>query len=223
MNIRRNLFLILLLLLVISVSVMILAVRPKLVGGELYNADFKNGFDLYIEERYSQLINSSGGPMETPHSIWLVSDEHLKSEILGLCKEIKSYREFKVVNDVMLGAVPRFSFFPEIYLDTGSFCYKIVILNWDNYSGSAWAYFPIRQELFNEPVLRVYRLDLSLKPESDDSYYFAKDYFGPDSINSKGGRGWYSTISQEHLDELLALASSIGDVNAEIVWTSESD
>lgn len=108
-------------------------------------------------------------------------------------------------------------------MDTGLFCYSIEILNWDNYSGSAWAYFPIRQELFNEPVLHVCRLDLSLKPESEASYYYAKDYSGPDSINIKGGSGWYSTISQEHLDELLALASSTSAVNAEIVWTSEGD
>lgn len=200
-----------------------LVVRPKPEGGELYDADFKNGFDLYIEESYSQLIDSSGGPMETPHSIWLVSDVHLKSEILRLCREIEHYRELEVVNDIMLAGTPRLEYFPRIYLDTGSFCYSIEILNWNNYSGSAWAYFPIRQELFNEPVLHVCRLDLLLKPESEASYYFTKRFSGPDSINSIDGHGWYSTISKEHLDELLTLASSTSVVNAEIVWTSGGD
>lgn len=44
--------------------------------------------------------------METPHSIWLVSDEHLKGEILELCREIEHYRELEVVNDIMLGVRP---------------------------------------------------------------------------------------------------------------------
>jgi hypothetical protein len=221
MNMRRNIILTLLLLLVISALVIILDVGPKLVGGELNNADFKNGFDLYIEESYKQLINNDGGPMETPHSIWRVSDEQLKGEILRLCKEIQSYRELEVAKDIMLGGTARFRLFPRIYLDTGSFCYRIEIFNWTNYSGNSWRFYPIRQELYGEPVLHIKRLDLSLKPESESSYSYAKTHNGPDSLNSEGGSGWYATISQENLDELLALARDISAANAEIVWTTE--
>jgi hypothetical protein len=217
---RKNIFFILSLLLVICVAAMILAVRPKPVGGELYHADFKNGFDLYIEDSYAVLINSDGWPMDTPHSIWRVTDEYLKDDILRLCKEIESYRELKKISDIMLGGTARRRCFSRIYLDTGSYCYRIEILNWKNYSGNSWRFFPIRQELYGEPVLYVKRIDLSLKPEAEATYSFAKNYGRSDSINSEAGSGWYSTISQESLDELLALARSVGDANAEIVWSS---
>lgn len=142
--------------LVICVLVIILAVWPKPEGGELFSADFKNGFDLYIEDSYALLINSDGWPFDSPHSIRRVADERLKSEILKLCKEIASYRELDRSKDIMLGAA-RLRYHPRIYLDTGSYCYRIEIFNWDNYSGKAWADYPVRQERFGEPVLHVKR------------------------------------------------------------------
>jgi hypothetical protein len=221
MNMRRNLIIILSLLLVISVSVIILAVCPKPVGGELFNADFKNGFDLYIEDSYDLRINSAGWPIEIPHSIWRVSDEQLKGEILRACKELKSYRELEAAKDIMLGGKASLRLFPRIYLDTGSFCYRIELLNWTDYYDSSWRYYPIRQELYGEFVLHVKRLDLSLKPESEASYSYAKTHHGPDSLNNEDGFGWYSTISEENYVELFALAFDISAANAEIVWTSQ--
>jgi len=188
------------------------------VGGEIFSADFNEGFNLFIEERYT-LSYISNVFSETQHSIWLVTDGHLKNEVLSLCKEIRVYRELDVVSDMMLGTPPRLEFLPRIYFDTGSFCYRIELLNWDNHSGGAWVDFPIRQELFNDSVLIIHRIDLSQKPSSDDPYSFARDYFGADSINSEGGCGWYSTLPIEQLAELLSLASNISESNAEIIWS----
>jgi hypothetical protein len=203
-------------------AIILLTARSKLVGGELYSADFKNGFNLYIEESYFQQNDSAGGYSETPHSVWLVSDALLKANILKLCKEISIYRQLERSSDIMLGDALNIEHYSRLYLDTGSYCYRIDILNWKNYSGGAWVQYPIRIERFNEPTLHILRLDLSLS-ESEDSYSFAKGYFGPDSVNSDGGFGWYSTISQKHLDELLLLTTDVCAINAEIVWTTDKD
>ena len=208
-------------LVAISVVVMLMllalqASRRKLVGGELYRPDFKSGFDLYIEESYDLLFQERMFT-ETPHSIWLVSDENLKSTVLGLCLEIKQYRELEVIQDIMAGTPLMMRYFPRIYLDIGSFCYSIEALHWDTYSGDGWTYSPIRIELFNEPVLYIKRIDLLEKPEQDDSFIFAKRHSRGDSVNNYGGNGWYSTISQESLDKLLSLISNVNAENAEIV------
>ena len=222
MKMQRNIFITLSFFLVICIFVIILAVWPKPEGGELFSADFKNGFDLYIEDSYALLINSDGWPFDSPHSIRRVAHERLKSEILKLCKEIASYRELDRSKDVMSGAA-RLRYHPRIYLDTGSYCYRIEIFNWDNYSGKAWADYPVRQERFGEPVLHVKRIDLSHKPESEASYSYAKNHGGPDSLNNEGSSGWYSIMSQEHMDELLSLVYSVGEKNAEIVWSTPND
>lgn len=206
------------LLVVMLVMVLLLVVaqtlRPKLIGGELYPPDFTNGFNLYIEESYVlQFSFSQSLFTETPHSVWLVSDEVLKSSVFEFCREIKVYRELDVVEDIMLGTPSEISYFPRIYFDTGLYCYIIEILNWDNYASDSWAWYPIRVEHFNKPVVYLQRIDLSHQLESESSYVYGKNYIGPDSVNSDGW-GWYSTISQKHLDELLFLIRSVSDETA---------
>ena len=206
----------------IVLFVIIPLLRPRLIGGELFEADFKNGYNLYIEESYIQLLRQ-GIFEETSHSIWMITDEYLKHEVFELCKEIENYRELEVVYDIMFGTPSKLDYYPRIYLDTGSFCYSIEVVNWYNFAGDPWAWYPIRNECLNEPVLTIRRIDLSEKTETKDSYLFARTYFGPDSVNRYGGSGWYSTLSQKNLENLLSLSSSVSIENALIVWSSVND
>ena len=196
-------------------------------GGELYRPDFKNGFDLYLEEGYTYTYDQDDWRKriyyETPHSIWLVTDEHLKDAILSLCFAMKGYREYDGGQDSLGVSSSRIKFYPRVYLDTGSYCYKIDILNWTNYYPGDYPsppISPIWDELPNEPLLTVQRFDLSLKPEFEDSYSYAKNSFGTDSLNRQGYFGWYSRLSRQRWDELLSLASSVNSDVAEIVWST---
>lgn len=145
----------------------------------------------------------------------VASDEGIIEKILSLCGEITQYRQFEKVNDIMLGSSGGYEYLPRIYLVTDTVCYSIEILNWENYSGDEWSGLPIRQELFGEPVLHIFRIDLSSMPESETPYSFARKFFGTDSVNSEGGAGWYSTIPQQSLDELVNLLGNIGTDNSE--------
>ena len=206
---RGNSMIMLAIIIVCCAVILRVAMRPRPVGGELFDTDFAYGFELYVEEGYAQ--------GEPEHAVWRALDEQVKDAALLLCSGIESHREFNSISDIMLGAVPRMEYFPRIYLDAGDYCYRIDILNWDNYAGDAWAELPIRAELYGEPVLHVFRIDMSQKPEDKDAFVFARDYFGADSLNGEGGFGWYSTMPRESLGELLALAGAIGEQNAEVL------
>lgn len=181
----------------------------ELVGGEISSSDFEDGVEVYIEEGYAIT--------EAPHSIWLVSDEDIAEEILSFCGSVKQYRQVEKSSDIMYGEAGDFEYLPRIYLVTDEICYSVEILNWENYSGDEWSQFPIRQERSGEPTMHVFRLDLSLMPENKTPYSFAKESFASDTMNSESGVGWFSTMSQESMDELLNLLRSIGTENAEIV------
>lgn len=201
------------------VMLIVLYWKPKPVGGEIFPPDLEDGVKIYVEEGYS-LINTDGAytaPTESPHSIWLVSDENLNKEILKHCGEIKKYRQIEPVRDTMLGSADVYRAFPRIFLVADAFCYKIEILNWENFSGDAWSGFPIRRERFGKPTLRIFRIDLSSMPEGETPYDFAREYCGADSVNSEGGHGWYSMVSQQTMDELLSLLGGINTENAEEV------
>ena len=137
----------------------------------------------------------------------LVISEGGRAIICGIYE--KHYREFEVVTDLMLGSPPFTQYLPRILIDAHSFGYKIQILNWDNYSGDSWAGFPIKNELYGSPVLQVFRYDFSQKADDESFFNFMDNHFGPDSLNAESGSGWYSTLSKEQLDELLALLNSI--------------
>lgn len=206
---RSILFLLLLGVMLLTVSCGQEGQEPELVGGEISTSDFEDGVEIYIEEGYATT--------KTPHSIWLVSDEDLVKEILSLCGSVKQYRQVEKSSDIMYGAAGDFEYLPRIYLVTDAICYSVEILNWKNYSGSEWFNFPIRQERSGEPTMHIFRLDLSLMPENKTPYSFAKEYFASDTMNSESGVGWFSTMPQESMDELLSLLWSIGTENAVIV------
>ena len=194
----------------------VLFLRSRPVGGEVFAPDLKHGVSVYVEEGYTFFLNDEGIFEETPHSIWLVSDETLQEEILELCGKIRHFREFNSLYDVVLGTPPSMTYFPQICLITDSCCYRIRLLNWDNYASPAWSALRIRQEAYGKPVAFVYRIDLSLKPEGEAAYTFVSGYSGRDTLNSRDGEGWYSAVETwADMDALLALLESVGPENAE--------
>lgn len=188
--------------------------RPT--GGEVYVPDFAHGVKIYVEEGYSSVSDGITEEPE-PHAIWFVTDAEFHEEILHLCREIRQYRQVEKSSDIMLGAPDGFKYLPRVYLVTEAICYRIEILNWENYSGNAWLRFPIRQECFGQPMMCMHRIDLSLMPEGETPYSFAKAYFGSDTMNSESGAGWYAAMPQESMDALLRLLLHIGTENAEKV------
>ena len=191
-------------------------------GGMLFAPDFKNGFDLYVEEVYSVSVSGTDRPaiQNEPHSLWQVSDPQVKETVYELCRQIRKYRQFDREKDIFYGAAGR-TLYPGIYLLTENYGYRIEIVNWENYSGEEWARLPIRKEMFGEPLLIVFRIDLSQLSGSDSLYSSLKNYFASDSLNDEYGIGWYSTLSRESLDRLLELVRKVGADNAKSVFLFE--
>ena len=191
-------------------------------GGMLFAKDFKNGFDLCVEEAYSVSILKTDRltVQNEPHSLWQVTDAQMKESVYDLCRQIRKYRQFDREKDVFYGVAER-TLYPAIYLLTEDYCYRIEIVNWENYSGEEWARLPIRKEMFGEPLLIVFRIDLSQLSETDSLYSSLKNYFASDSLNNEQGIGWYSTIARESLERLLALLRKVGADNAKSVFLFE--
>lgn len=190
------------------------ASRPR--GGELFMPDLEAGVEAYVREGYVSFVDYQN-PYVEPHGIWMVSDKDVRDEIISLCKEIKQHRQFFGATDTMLGAHGEFEEFPSIFLVAKDVCYRIKILNWENYAEDAWEDLPIRQERFGKATLYIYRIDLSSMPTDITPYIYAKEFQGADSVNDEQGRGWYSTMPQESMESLLEVLRSIGASNAQMV------
>lgn len=215
---RRSILICQLYLLICIVLCLILSAcgKRELKGGELFAPDLENGVCVYVEEGYTKEAVAAGAYTGPPHSLWKITDEDMIQEIMGLCGKIRQYRQFEKASDIMLGPF-EYVYLPQLYLITDEICYKIEILNWDFLMGHAWSGLRIRQELPGEPVMHVYRIDLSSYQDDKAPYIFAREYDFSDSVNSESGLGWYSTLSPENMDRLLALLQNIGNENAEIV------
>ncbi|MCL2126030.1 MAG: hypothetical protein FWH33_08615 [Oscillospiraceae bacterium] len=184
--------------------------QHRLKGGELFEPDFDNGFDLYIEERYTQYLVNNIYEID-PHSLWLITNDDYKNSIYSICKTAVNYREFYLIHDVVFGTPYVFTYLPQIYFDTGTYVYRIQIVNWDNYVGSSWDSYSIKNEMADSPLLLIWRFDVSSMPADVFVYDYVRAESGRDSLNSEGGGGWYSTIPREKIDELHDLLAGIGN------------
>lgn len=216
-SVLKNLAAILILFIVVTFVVFLFRhLRPT--GGMLYAGDFRNGFELYVEEACTfSSVGENQPKRESPHSMWRVSDEKLKETVYDICRKIETYCEYDDAIHSFFGN-PDWEYYPRIYLITDSVCYRIEIVNWNNYPNGT---VPDLEKMYGKPLLRVYRIDLSLKPESDSLYDFVKNYFGPDTMNRENKWGWYSTLSQKGQDQLLKLVQSVGAGNAENIFLFE--
>ena len=208
-------------IILIIVGLMWFLYNPGLVGGELHAPDFENGYSLYVRESHDLLFSRDEGFRVTPHTIWMITDENTKDTIYELCGDLISYREFFPERDVMAGTPEKFAYLPQIYFVTESYGYYIGIINWESYAGPGWNYLPIKNEIFGIPALRVWRADLSLKPDDEDLLDFLDTYHGADSVNREGSGGWYSTMPQAGFDALLSLLSGVDSTIAEVFATIE--
>lgn len=178
-------------------------------GGTIWDGDLKSNYDLYIAEEYSGNTNSQ--------TIWHISDKEVKQDIHQACLTISQYREINVAQDIMLGSVADFVYLPQLFFVGKSIGYKMTLLNWENYSGEEWDSWPIKKEAFAEPIICVWRIELTACSEETNKLDYIKSYERRDSLNTEGGMGWYSTMPSEGLEELLALLYQVDGQCAEIV------
>lgn len=200
------------LLLIMSIYVLMLALTAVIwavsladpsgapTGGELYPGDFDSGFELLVMEGYTYPSDET-----IPANVWHITNEEARADFYELCSSINCYRQISRTSDIMFGDVnQRMEYLPQLCFVCDEFTYRIQVINWDNFSSGSWSGWPIRNELFGEPVLEVRRIDLSGMPEEGDFYDYIF-FSGYDSLNSADGWGWYSTMKQEELVRLLSL------------------
>ena len=196
---RRALPLICLPLLVVAV-VYWPAVSPFDTGGELQNKDFRGEYDVFVEESYTLLmIDGVYEEAEDLHTVWRITDEGVKGKIFKLCSKIKGYKEIGP-EGVYLGAPHIINNLPRIYFAAGEFGYAIEIVNWDMYTDG----MAIKNELYPLPAVIVWRYDMPQRTSGDGFYRLIKDDTSRDSA-------WYSTLSRENMDTLMALLVTVDD------------
>ncbi|MGM9522478.1 MAG: hypothetical protein ACI3VB_08375 [Oscillospiraceae bacterium] len=186
-------------------AVWLLCCTPKLVGGELYTGDFKDGFTIYFEEAHDGGNSSQDGLYEELHVVWRAVDQSTADDVYQLCRSIQSYRKYDSGIDLLIGgATADFTFhhLPTIYISAGDAGYRIELINRQELEQEGWPY-----QIFTEidgPVIRFYRIDMTLKPEDVSELEFlmtAYDMFIDDGAEIS--EGWYSTMTQDSYDELL--------------------
>jgi len=183
-------------------------------GGELNSRDLSGGYELYIEEGYSaMLVNGVYEEADGSHSVWSVTNDSIKNKIIKLCGKINGYREFKP-EEFMLGSPSVINSLPRIFIDAGEFGYAIRIINWEMYEGSAWDGMAIKNELYLKPTLLVYRYALAAAEYDGGFYRYLSEV-------TRQGYGWYSTLTQKQIDELLPLLLTVGENNAEFYANGE--
>jgi hypothetical protein len=205
-----------LLILSVNVLALVLSRQQKLVGGELYAPDFKDGFRLYVTESY---IVNHNPHSTTPHSTWTVTDEELKNAVYRLCRDIKSH----IINDPgrLPAGVPSFlRVSPQIIFITESYGYKIQSIDWQNFLQRDADSLGLG-ELFGKPVLYIFRIDLTKKPaDIENALGYIRSYTLPDSVNNSltngYGNGWISTMPRGSFDELLSVLNTIDNSVAEV-------
>ena len=174
-------------------------------GGKLIAADFEDGFEAFAFE---------GNAENLEENIKRITDEETKAEIYETCLKITCYREINGAEDIMLGGDPADMHLAGIVFACGACAYKIDVIRWENYAGDAWTGWPIRNELYGEPLLCIWRIELKKEELDGESIPGAvAAYSGRDSFNSEAGRGWYATLPQEEMDSLCAILSAEGGIS----------
>ena len=174
-------------------------------GGRLLPADFENGFEVFVLE------GNAGDALA--ENIQHIADAQAKAEIYEICTQITCYREINGAEDIMLGEIPEDARISAVFFACGACVYKIEIIHWENHAGDAWAGWPIRNELYGEPLLCVWRIARTEELDADPLPGNIVTYSGRDSFNSEAGRGWYATLPQEEMDSLCAILSAEGGIS----------
>lgn len=190
------------LLLLAIVSSVFLKKIPS--GGEIYASDFDEGYLLYLESIKIDTVSK-----EIISNIYQINDNNVSSELLKICSSINCYREIEAAKDIMLAGT-QLQEELRLYFLTSNYCYKIIPINWENYSSVSWSQYPIKQERADKPTLKVWRIDL-FDVAAEDFLSYAQNFQGQDSLNSEGGIGWYSILSTDLYSKLLELMASLNN------------
>ena len=170
-------------------------------GGEIYASDFNEEYLLYLE---SINIDSVSGKVIS--QFYQINDDNISSELFNICCSINCYREIDAAKDIMLAGT-QLQEELRLYFLTSNYCYKIIPINWENYSSASWSQYPIKQERTNKPTLMIWRIDLS-EIAAENHLSYAQTFNGKDSLNSESGRGWYSTLESGLYLKLIESISS---------------
>jgi len=167
-------------------------------GGKVITTDLLKGYEIYIKT-------------DVDGETIAVTDEHLRQEIMSLCKEISSYRELNVLHDILLGdsSKSKWCFDYQIFILAGNHGYSISWLNWDYYEDPVFRSWRILREKKDEPVAILLRITFDNEIAQDEKLGYLETYFSRDSMNSESGAGWYSVISAEKKEMLTDLISLV--------------
>ncbi len=187
-----------------------------LTGGELYAPDFDDGYEVYVEERFTRWEDAT-------HTLWRAEDDSYKEELYQLCTQLQCYRERGCDSDgnrtgdsqSLVGTFDEM--LPSIYFVTEKYGYAVIPLNWSDKTLRTLDGL-LLEELGEQPCFVVHRVDLDEKPSSlsalDYTRFFPyNDMYERDSLNGENGYGWISLLSPENYEEWLDLLDSAGSGN----------
>ena len=75
----------------------------------------------------------------------------------------------------------------------------------------------VADDMYGRPLLEVNRFSLWGKGADTDLFSYLDFANLEETIGLEGTWSWYSTLTQEEFDELLALLETVGESNAELV------
>ncbi len=189
-----------------------------IIGGELYESDFENGYKVFIEDGY----DFSGSSGSDTHFVWEVTDITMAEQFLTACGTLECYLEPDFLSEWFDSPFSEDIFHedPTIYLLTENYGYTICPLYWEN-DITVLSNQIVMEELGETPVYRVYRDELSSNglTESASALEEILNRSNGDSTNRIGYYGWYSTTSEEIYEQFIALLEQVNDTNSNVIMT----
>lgn len=193
------------LLILLCLLIFIALLIPQ--GGEIYEPDFLFGYDVYVRPSY---VFAEDAQLQT----WKVTDRNTEKALFRLCQKMDTYRAKDAV-DVLLGCVSNGTCIDHaIILEAGKYCYTIRPMEWEK---GINAQEGVADDMYGKPLLEVNRLSLWGKDADTDLFSYLDFANLEETIGLDGTWSWYSTLTQEEFDELLALLETVGESNAELV------
>lgn len=193
------------LLILLCLLIFIALLIPQ--GGEIYEPDFLLGYDVYVRPSY--VVSESATPQK-----WAITDKAAEKAIFRLCQKMDTYRAKDAV-DVLLGGVSNGICLDHvIILEAGKYCYTIRPMEWGNGINAQEA---VADDMYGKPLLEVNRFSLWGKDADTDLFSYLKSTNLEETIGLDGTWSWYSTLTQEEFDEVLALLETVGEENAELI------
>lgn len=193
------------LLILLCLLIFIALLIPQ--GGEIYEPDFLFGYDVYVRPSY---VFAEDAQLQT----WKVTDRNTEKALFRLCQKMDTYQA-KDMTEILLGGVfDGLQMDHMIYLAAGKYCYIIRPMEWEN---GINAQEEVADDMYGKPLLEVNRLSLWGKNGDTDLFSYLNSADLEETIGLNSTVSWYSTLTQEEFDEVLALLETVGEENAELI------